>query len=137
MVGGNAGGIQVTESSAKASTAVWGCCALLADSVSSLPTQLRDGLEVRSSSPVKPSRLLLQPYAEISRRDWWVQFIWALALRGNFLGHIIERDKFDDPVQIKPIANDDAEIRRLSDGSLQYRFNNQVVPIQDIVHSRY
>lgn len=137
MVGGNAGGIQVTETSAKAVAAAYGCVSLLADSVSSLPTQLRDGPEIRASKTLPPSRLLTQPYAEISRRDWWVQFIWGLALRGNFFGQIIERDQFDDPVQIKPVHNDEVQVRRGSDGSPEYWFMNQPVPIRDVVHVRY
>ena len=86
MVGYNVGGVQVTGESAKAVAAVYGCCGLIADNVGGLPTQLRDGPDLKSSKPLPSSPLLDQPYVEISRRDWWVQFIWGLALRGNFFG---------------------------------------------------
>jgi HK97 family phage portal protein len=111
---------------------------LLADTISSLPTQLRDGPQVATSKVLKPSPLLTRPYAEISRRDWWVQFIWSLALRGNFFGLIIERDRLGDPVQIKPISPDRVQLRRLpGSGILEYRFNGLVVPLDDVVHVRY
>jgi HK97 family phage portal protein len=86
---------------------------------------------------LKPSPLLEQPYAEISRTDWWTQFIWALALQGNFFGQIIERDGNGYPVQIKPINNDSVTIKRLPDGTLEYRFYSVVVPFKDVFHIRY
>jgi HK97 family phage portal protein len=84
------------------------------------------------------SPLLKKPYAEISRRDWWIGFIWALALRGNFYGLIIERGDNGFPVQIKPIHNDAVQIfRDRTTGRLIYRFYGEEVPYQNVMHVRY
>ena len=66
-----------------------------------------------------------------------MQCIWGLALRGNFYGQRIERNRVGQTVQIKPIHNDNVKLKRLPDGSLQYYFYNVAIPIQDVVHVRY
>lgn len=117
---------------------MYGCCSLIADSVASLPIQLRSGPEWKDSKKLKLSPLLTKPYAEISRRDWWIGFIWALALRGNFYGRIIERDDLGMPLQIKPIHNDAVQIwRDRATGRLIYRYYGVEVPIEDVFHIRY
>ncbi len=84
------------------------------------------------------SPLLEHPYAEISRRDWWVGFCWALCLRGNYFGRIIERDSLGFPIQIKPIHNDAVQIwRDRATGRLIYRYYGVEVPFQDVFHARY
>lgn len=135
-IGFNAAGIPVTQDSAQSIAAVYGACSLLADSVSSLPTILRNSPDKATAKVLKPSPLLEQPYAEISRTDWWAQFVWGLSLRGNFYGLVVERDKDGYPVQIKPVHNDSVQIRRLTDGSLEYRFYGQPIPFKDVFHVR-
>jgi HK97 family phage portal protein len=83
------------------------------------------------------SQLITQPYEEISAQDWWVMFTASLALRGNFYGWIISRDRSRYPTQIMPVHPDNVRVRRLSDGTVEYRFNEQVVPIADVFHVRY
>ena len=118
--------------------AVYGCVGLLADSVATLPTLLLNGPDIATSKPIRGgSPLLDQPYAEISRVDWWTQFIWGLALRGNFFGRIIERDSELWPVQIQPIPAERVQLRRIpGTGALEYRYFGQVVPIDDVFHVR-
>lgn len=116
---------------------VYSCCSVLADSVSSIPGQIRNAPEVATSKPIPPSPLLLQPYSEISRADWWKQFVWALALRGNFYGEIIDRDSLGNALQVKPISNDGVKIRRLGNGQLEYRYYNKPTSIDNVVHVRY
>ena len=138
LVGANAAGIPVTQNVASGISAVYGCCSLIADSVSSLPVQLRNGPEWKTSTTLPPSPLLLRPYAEISTRDWWIGFIWALALRGNFYGRKIEFDDLGFPQQIKPIHNDAVEIwRDRATGALQYRFYGELIPPPEVFHVRY
>src|ERR1700746_4098510 len=138
MLGANASGIPVTQGTAQSIAAVYRCVGLLADSVAGLPVELWNGPKRRHSKLLPTSPLLECPYAEISRRDWWVQFIWALALRGNFLGRIIERDGRGYPVQIKPIHNDFVqEQRNKVTGAIEYRFYGEPVPFKDVFHLRY
>lgn len=138
LVGSNASGIPVTQNTASGISAVYGCVSLLADCVAALPLELRTGPERKSSDALPLSPLLKKPYAEISRRDWWVGFIWALALRGNFYGQIIERDNLRLPVQIKPIHNDAVQIwRDRRNGKLIYRYYGVEVNLEDVFHIRY
>lgn len=137
-VGSNASGIPVTQTSASGISAVYGCCSLLADSVASLPLELRTGPDRKSSTPLPLTPLLKHPYAEISRRDWWVGFVWALALRGNFYGQVIERDDLELPVQIRPIHNDFVQVwRDRGSGQLVYRYYGVEIPLKDVFHIRY
>lgn len=138
LVGSNASGIPVTQNSASGLSAVYGCCSLLADSVAALPLELRTGPERKTSTPLPLTPLLKRPYAAISRRDWWIGFVWALALRGNFYGQIIERDNLGLPVQIKPIHNDAVQIwRDRATGKLIYRYYGVEVNFEDVFHIRY
>lgn len=133
-----ASGLPVTQNTASGISAVYGCCGLLADSVASLPLELRNGPDRKSSQKLPLTPLLKQPYAEISRRDWWIGFIWALALRGNFYGRIIERDSIGNAVQIKPIHNDFVQLwRDRATGKLIYRYYGEEVPLKDVFHVRY
>ena len=70
--------------------------------------------------------------------DWWGQFVWGLALRGNFFGQIIERDADLYPVQIRPIPNDKVGVRRnRQTGLLEYRFFGKLINQDDVFHVRY
>lgn len=123
---------------AESGQCIYGCCSLIADSVASLPIELRDGPTRKGSKVLPPSPLLRKPYAEISRRDWFVGFTWALALRGNFYGRIIETDALGLPVQIKPIHNDAVQIwRDRATGQLVYRYYGVQIPPNQVFHVRY
>lgn len=139
QLGSHVAGIPVTEKSAVQIAAVYGAVGLLADSVAGLPTLYLNGPDIATAKPVKGgSPLLDQPYSELSRQDWWRQFIWGLALHGNFLGQIVERDADLYPVQIKPIHPDKVQLRRNQQtGALEYRFYGKLIPLQDVFHVRY
>lgn len=135
-LGGSAAGTQVSERSALQLAAVYGSVSVIADSLSSLPVDLMSTPHRRSGTMLPPSPLITQPYAEISVTDWWVQYVISVALRGNFYGQIIERDRLGYAVQIKPIHPDQARPRRLPNGRIEYRFHGEVVPIDDVFHVR-
>ena len=81
--------------------------------------------------------MITEPYSECSVTDWWTQYTISMALRGNFFGQIIERDGEMYPTQIKPVHPDQANVRRLPDGKIEYRLLGKVVPNQDVFHVRY
>jgi HK97 family phage portal protein len=135
-LGGSAAGTVVTEQTALQVAAVYGSVGVIADSVSSLPLDLMTSPHRRLGQMLPPSPLLARPYEEISVTDWWVQFVFALALRGNFFGQIVSRDPDLYATQVKPIHPDHATVRRLSNGALEYRFNSRPVGAEDVVHVR-
>lgn len=133
--GWNEGGLGVTQQSALQIATVYGCVSLLSSSVATAPLRLVDNDIPSKAKPLPPSQLLVQPYAEMTRLEWVVMFVASLALRGNFYGHIIERDTEFTPTQIKPIPADNAKVRRNREtGELEYRFFNKKVPIDDVFH---
>jgi phage portal protein BeeE len=116
---------------------VYGSVGVISDAVASLPVDLMTSPHRRLGTALPPSPLIAQPYAEISATDWWVQFVSSLALRGNFYGHIVERDRDLYPTQIKPIHPDRASVRRLPGGDGGSTASTARVPIDDVVHVPY
>jgi HK97 family phage portal protein len=116
--------------------AVYGSVSVIADALAVLPWDL-----FTSDDPAKRRKLpltafLKKPYVEISRMDWLTQYATSMALRGNFYGEIVERDQDFYPAQVKPIHPDRARVRRLPNGTPEYRFNGRVVPIDNVFHTR-
>ncbi len=137
-VGGAVGGLHVTTESATQVAAVYGCVSLLADSVASLPLRaLSKPATVNTAKELPTPALLERPYELLSLTDWIVCAIWSLALRGNFIGHIVERDRLGYPTQIAPIPPDVVNVRPLPDGTFEWRFAGHLVPSDDVFHIRY
>ena len=135
--GGSVAGMNVNERSALQVAAVYGSVSVISDALSSLPIDLMSSPHRRNGTVLKPSQLITDPFVEISPQDWWVQFVLSLALRGNFFGQIVQRDRNLYPTQIKPIHPDHAHVRRLTDGTIEYRYHGVVIPIDDVFHVRY
>jgi|GEM_PF-1532928 len=134
---GSAAGIAVSQESALQIAAVYGCSNLLSSSIANSPLLLLNSKVLRKAKELKPGPLLTEPYCEISLFDWMVQFVASLALRGEFFGQVISRDKATlYPTQIKPIPADNATVRRLQNGELEYQFFNKKVPLKDVFHVR-
>ncbi len=137
-VGGAVGGLHVTTESATQVAAVYGCVSLLADSVASLPLRaLSKPATVNTAKELALPPLLKRPYELLSLTDWIVCAIWSLALRGNFIGHITERDSLGYPAQIAPIPPDVVNVRPLTDGTFEWRFAGHLVNKDDVFHIRY
>lgn len=137
--GGAVAGVTVNQNSTFGIAAVYGAVGILTDAVSTLPIRVLDSPPsmLATAKVLAPSPLILQPYAEISRVDWLVQVVASLALRGNFFGQIIQWDANGYAQQIKPIPPDNASVRRLQDGTLEYRYFNQIVPSRQVFHLKY
>lgn len=132
---GQGGG--VTHRSAIQIAAVYGSVGLLADSVSTLPCRVVDNAVLRNAKELAPSPLIEQPFSEISRVDWMVQFVWSLALRGEFFGQIIERDRELYAQQIKPLSPDLMRVRRTATGEVEYRYAGKKINNDDVFHVKY
>jgi HK97 family phage portal protein len=134
----NVGGLHVTTESATQVAAVYACCSIIGDSVASLPLRALDKPAwVNTAEELELPPLLIKPYEAISRIDWMVCFIWALALRGNFFGQIIERDKLGYPLQIMPVNPDVVQPQKTGRGDIEWRFAGKLVPTEDVFHVRY
>ena len=143
--GGAVGGLSVTVESATQVAAVYGCVGLLADSVMTLPLRVMDRPAWDpAAKQIETPEWLERPFEMMSYSDWIVCFVWSLALRGEFIGHIIERDRQGNPTQIAPVPPDMAkvDVKKTSDangpaGSFEWKLANVVVPTEDIFHVKY
>lgn len=136
MLGSPVAGVAVNEKTALAIAAVYSCVRILSDAVSTIPLFVYRGVEENKRRVDRPP-VLVRPYSEISRIDWFVQATISLALRGNFYGNIIERDSRLFPAQIQPQHPDHVRVRRDKDGLPEYTFNGKLVPLDDVFHMRY
>lgn len=92
---------------------------------------------VATAKEVKPSTLITEPWTEGELTDWLTQFVWGLALGGQFWGRITDRDKNLYATQVMPIPNDEASCRRLYNGEIEYRFCGQKVDPDEVFHVKY
>jgi HK97 family phage portal protein len=137
--GGSVGGMAVTSESATQIAAVYGCCALLADSVASLPLRALDAPAhlVTSNELPKLPTLLENPYELIEPTDWIVGSIWSLALRGDYFGQIIERDRLAYPTQIMPLSPDIVRPEVRTGGEVNWFVAGKKIRTEDLFHIRY
>jgi HK97 family phage portal protein len=130
----------VSEYTALQVAAVYGSVSIIADAVSTLPIQTFSSELAATRRELPPGPLITKPYAEISRIDWVVQYVTSMALRGNFFGHIIERDNELYPTQIRPVHPSYVTVRRVTTGPKrgqpEYRFQGDLIPYDDILHIR-
>lgn len=139
---GSIGGLGVSTETAVQIAAVYGCCALLADSVSSLPLRVLDKpATVNTAKELELPKWLERPYELVSLTDWLVSFVWSLALRGNFFGQIIERDSLGFPVQIMPLHPDIVRPEVVNEGTKDWRIQwyvaGEPIRYEDLFHVRY
>lgn len=135
MMGGPAAGTAVTERNALGVAAVWACVTLLSDNVATTPIYEYTGSgPTRKRVPVE--QVIADPFPEISPIDFYFGGTMSVALRGNFYGRIIERDKNLYPVQIQPYHPDRVRVRRGNDGKPEYRFDTDIVRLDDVFHVR-
>jgi HK97 family phage portal protein len=134
------GGIGVTTDSATQIAAVYGCCGLIADSVTALPLRVLDRPTpmVATAEELKAPPLITEPWSEGGEvTDWLGQFVWGLALNGQFWGQVTDRDRDLWPTQIMPVPASEARVRRLYNGTIEYRFAGKVVDPDDVFHVKY
>lgn len=142
MIGTSAAGVRVTERSAMGIAAVWACVGVLADGVATLPMRQYKGdpLAVKVASLVDPSPIVSQPWAEWSLTDFLTAGQVSLAVRGNFFGRIVERDRRMYATQIQPLDPDWMTVKRNSStGVVEYRINtraggSELIRPDDVVH---
>jgi HK97 family phage portal protein len=133
-VGNQVGGMPVTDESAMKIAAVYGSVSVIADSVISLPLRVLNAPSTLTTAQELPLPELLQrPYEPISQVDWLAQVVWSLALKGNFIGKILERDPTTGlPTQICPIPVDIVSVYRDNKNGMIWRFAGEVQNPADI-----
>lgn len=133
MLGGSAAGVQITEKTALQIGAVYGSVDVISDAIATMPLKVLQVAEGRPATEIPLPPVIAEPFSEISSIDFRVQGTASLLLRGNFFSQVISRDKRTKlPTQIMPIHPDRAKVRRLNDGTLEWRYFGQVVNPDDV-----
>jgi HK97 family phage portal protein len=137
MLGGSAAGVQVSEKTALQVAAVYGSVDLISDAIATLPVKVLKVAENKPATAIAVPTVIADPFSEISPIDFKVQGTSSLLLRGNFFGKIISRDaKTFKPTQVMPVHPDNARVRRLSDGMIEWRYFGKVVNPADVTIMR-
>jgi HK97 family phage portal protein len=132
-----AAGEPVSERTALQQLAVYACVRLLADSIAGLPMDVyrKNGVLRTEVSPT-PS-LITSPSPDLQLFEWVHQTVTSLALRGNFYGFVMSRDKLEYPTTVEPLHPDSVQVEhdKITD-RLTYRLDGKLVPNADVVHIR-
>lgn len=128
-------GIPVNDRSAMQLTAFYACVRLLADSIASLPWDAyRKKGAAREPVPMEPS-LLRDPFTELTQFEWKHLLVVSLAMRGNFYGQVVARDRLEYPTSIRPLHPDEVRIDRDPvTFAKRVWLNGKQVPYADVVH---
>ena len=127
--GDSFGGGALTARGAMQQVAVYGSVSIIAEAIATLPIkQYRlvggTGGEWRE---MDPAPVIVQPYSEITQRDFIIQGSMSMLLQGTMWGDIITRDDNLLPEQVKLCHPDHARVRRNQKGLVETRYWGQLV----------
>lgn len=116
--------------------AVWKCCRLIADVMSYMTPIVYKGpgpgFGQATRQPLPEN--LARPSANANTFDFTYMLMMSLLLRGNAFGHILGVDGQGRPTQIELQHPDKVYLKENADGTITYRFGNQVIPNDQVWH---
>jgi HK97 family phage portal protein len=120
------------------SHAVWKSVRLVADVISCMTPIVYKGpgIGFGQSDRLPTPPVLLQPSADADGPDFTYMVMVSLLLRGNAFGKIVSFDGQGRPTQIELVHPDRVRLKELTDGTLEYKFGNEVVPREFVWHKR-
>lgn len=131
-IGMSAAGVSVSEKTALQLAAVWGSVSFIADSIATLPIRQYKATGVAEAVQIDPSRVIAQPWSEMTQMDFITQGSTSFLLRGNLFGNIVAWNAQEYPDQVQLVHPDHARVRRLTSGpdkgQIETRYWNQPVP---------
>lgn len=117
--------------------AVYASVNLLASLASMIPIDCYVGTGADKREVAMPSWLTDPEGAGHGLADWLYQSVYSTALRGNFIGRIMQRDRYNKPTQIVPQHPDRVTTYRdPKTGRPVWRFGGDEVPTEDVFHRR-
>lgn len=133
----NYSGVYVNHESALQNAAVYACIRLLVDTISTLPVDaVRKRGDIREPLAEQP-RVVTSPSAILTRPEFIGQLVHSAATRGNAYGVVVDRDAMGFATQVELRSASDVLVTRVGKtGPPIYRFDNRVVPNEDVLHVR-
>lgn len=130
-------GVGVTYLNAMTNDAVWACARLLIDTISTLPVgSYRKQGDTRVPMASQP-QVVTNPSAVLDRTEFVGQIVLSIIECGNAYGRIVGRDGLGFATQIELRDHADVVVRRKGKSGLPtYRFDNEVIPLDDVFHVR-
>lgn len=116
--------------------AVWGCVNKIAWMLSVMRPQPYKGQPGMAGQSVKTTvpPVLIDPSSDAGMVAFTYMSWVSLLLRGNVYGLIVARDKLGYPSQIELQHPDQVRVRKLADGSYEYRLRNEVIDPAKLWH---
>ena len=127
-----AAGLALTDDAAMSISTVYTAVSILSDSVATLPLRTYKTGDV-SKTIQSPPMLIDNPWPEGTMQDWLSQVMFSLAMRGNFYGQIVDRDKKGYATMIRPLHPDQVSARRVQ-GRRTYWFDGVRQDSADVFH---
>ena len=119
-------------------SAVWACADLIASCMSMLTPWAYEGAGVGFGEAIRVDNqpdILLQPGSDADIYDFTYMGTMSRLVKGNEFGQIVARDKKRQlPTQIELANPGSVHVRRLGDGTYEYKLRNQVIPPEQLWH---
>lgn len=132
---GQVGLVEGTEQRALTLTPLFACVALLADTVSTLP--LKTYRDVNGEKVLAPQAKLFADLEKDGRLSPWLhQLVVSMAIRGDGLGRVMDRDGYGYPTQIEWLDPTGTwfDYGTPQDPRIGWRVGGKLVPEVDVLH---
>ena len=132
-------GVIVNERTILSIMTVAACMRVIGDSISGLPVKVKrqQGNRKRFTDPeVELPQVIVEPFADIDREQGDFNCITSWGLNGNAYYHIIDHDKFGNPLQIEIVNPSQMRVNMIK-GHRVYRIGSDtgpIIPNKDLVH---
>jgi len=116
--------------------AVWACVNKIAWSVALMrpqPYRGQPGIAGQSQKTLPPP-MFSDPSADADMVSFTYSAWVSLLLRGNVYGLVLDRDRMGYPTQIELQHPDQVHVRKLDDGSLEYKLRGEVIDPGKVWH---
>ncbi len=132
-------GVVVNERTVLSLMIVASCIRILGDTSASLEPhvyRMKGSRRSTEDKEVDPPPSIVEPYADITRRDGDFRRVASLGLNGNIMTHVIDRDRKGNPSQVE-VLNPSIIKVKLKEGKKVYELGGggQTIPRQDIIHT--
>ncbi len=132
-------GVIVNERTVLSLMIVAACIRILGDTAAGLEPhvyRMKGSRRSREDKEVEPPGVIVEPYADITRRDGDFRRIASLGLNGNIMSHVVDRDQRDNPAQVE-VLNPSMIKVEMRGGRKTYLLGaaGKEIPSADIIHT--
>jgi HK97 family phage portal protein len=129
-------GVLVNANSSLGLTAVWSAISLTADTISTLPCKGYRYDDNNQATLLTPQPTWIsKPDPDMTASSFWQAYITSMMLHGHGFARIYrDGDRVVGMAVLNPIK---VKMKRLDDATIEYRYDNKVIPSRDIRSTPY